>query len=500
MRRSGPRIHTAKTYGKDYEKIVRAFKAGKKGATPADIVAATGLPLNTVRELVPKAADEFSGRLEVTESGEILYSFPKGFNSRYRGLVPFCRRFFDKFIRGSIVTAAFLFKLWIMLMLLGYFVLFMAIALASLFLSAAASSSNNRSRRGGNMYFSMGIFNLIIRLWFYSELTRSFNSGYRQGRVKQRSKPLHRAIFSFVFGDGDPNARWEEQEKKAFIAFLQEHRGVISLPEFMAITGLKPDEAETEITSFCVEFNGSPEATEDGTVVYRFDEILLRSNPTNPRQEKKDGPPMLLKTLGAFSSNPEKMNWWFSLINGVNFLFGAYFLYNAATIGHGILGKGAGIYWFVYTFIYSFTNPLPIIFGFLGIVPLAFSILFWLIPLFRRSALKKKNEKIRFENFRRFSFSKIWTSPLAIKKTDLKPVYREAGPRNLKEAQDKIIKEMGSYVMPEVTLDEAKNEVYSFADLDREKRALEKYRASINPEDSLLGKTVFDSGIDSADY
>jgi hypothetical protein len=482
-------IFSTKNQGKLYEKVVTACKARKKGATPADIAADTGLPLNTVRELVPKAADEFSGRLEVTESGEILYSFPKGFNSRYRGFVPFWSNFFKKFIHFSMSTGTFLFKIWIMIMLLGYFALFMAIAFASLFLSVAASSSNNRSRRGGNTYLSMGIFNLIIRLWFYSELTRSF-SGQRNERAKPKSKPLHRAIFSFVFGDGDPNGHWNAQEKKAFIAFLQEHKGVISLPEFMALTGLKPDEAEAEIIAFCVEFNGSPEATEDGTVVYRFDEILLRSD---PKREKKSGLPLLIKSLRAFSSNPKNMNWWFSVINAVNLLFGAYFLYNGVAIGHGILGRGRGIYWLVYTFIYSFANPLPIIIGILGIVPLAFSVLFWLVPFLRGLALRKENEKIHLENFRRFSFGRIWNSPLLIKKTDLKPVYHEAGFYNLKEAQDKVIKEMGVYSIPNLTLDDAKNELYSFVELDREKQALEKYRASINPEASSLGKTIFDS-------
>ena len=483
-----PGIKIGQNDRKAYEKIVGAFKTRKKGATQADIAAATGLPLYTVKELVPRAADEYSGRLEVTESGEILYSFPQGFSSRYRGFVPFIRKFFNTLAKGSVTTAVFLFKIWIMVMLLGYFIFFMAIALAGLFLSVAASTGNSRSRRGGNLHFSMGIFNLIMRLWFYSELKNIFSSGYIQRKPKQVSKPLHRAIFSFVFGDEDPNVDWKEREKKTFIAFLREHSGVISLPEFMTLTGLRPDEAETEITTYCVEFNGSPEASEEGTVVYRFDEILLRSDGMG---EKNTGLPLLLKSPRSFSSNPGKMNWWFSLINAWNLLFGTYFLYNAVTIGHASpMGR---IYWFVYTFVSAFTNPLPIIVTFLGIIPLAFSILFWLIPLFRGIALKKKNKKLTFENFRRYAFRQIWKSPLAIKKTDLNPVNREASPSNLKDAQDRIIKEMGAYSIPEVTLDERKNEVYIFTDLDREKQALQKYRSSINPDASSLGKTVFDS-------
>ena len=106
-----------------YKKVITAFRARKKGATPADIAAATGLPLYTVRELVPKAADEYSGRLEVTESGEILYSFPGGFTSRYRGLGPFAKRTMDRLGRALVSIGAFVFKAWIMVMLIGYFLL-----------------------------------------------------------------------------------------------------------------------------------------------------------------------------------------------------------------------------------------------------------------------------------------------------------------------------------------------------------------------------------------
>jgi hypothetical protein len=128
----------------------------------------------------------------------------------------------------------------------------------------------------------------------------------------------------------------------------------------------------------------------------------------------------------------------------------------------------------------------------LGAIPLAFSVLFWLIPALRKWKLNKENEEIKFENFRKFSFSRIWSSPKAVKPSDLNPAQREASPRNLKLAQDKALKEMGAYALPEVTIAQD-GEVYSFPDLEREKIALEKYRSGVNPEASNLGKIVFDS-------
>jgi hypothetical protein len=410
----------------------------------------------------------------------------------------------EKFGKASKIAAAAVFKVWIMVMLVGYFVLFMLIALAALLVSVAASSSssNNSSsnRSGGGLYFASGIFNLIIRIWFYSELTKSMDRryyGYGRPAQAQRPKgrPLYKAIFSFVFGDGDPNAGWAAREKQAVIAYIQANRGVISLPEFMTLTGNSPAEAEEHITAYCAEFGGSPEATDDGTVVYRFDELLLRADKADRSFTGFSAP---IKRLFSFSSNTKKMNGWFGVINSVNLIFGGYFLYNAITTG-AILSQAhfdAASYLYGVTYILSSTliaNPLPFLTVGLGIVPLVFSVLFWLIPALRYFGLKRDNETIKLENLRKSGYGQIWDKPLAVKPADIAPRAKECRPKNMAAAQDRVIKEIGSYATPDVAIGPAGETVYTFTELDRERAALEKYRAGIKGDASALGKTVFDS-------
>jgi hypothetical protein len=315
-------------------KITDACRKQKNGATVADIAGRTSLPLAMVKDLIPKVADEYSARLQVTESGEILYSFPQGFRSKYRGPGVFMRSVLEKVGKGVKIFASWLFKVWIMVMLIGYFALFMLLALAALVISLSGGSSGNSDSRsgrsGGGLFFAGSIFNLIIRIWFYSELTKSMDPYYYDRRqAKPGGRPLHKAIFSFVFGDGDPNADWETREKQAVIAYIQANKGVISLPEFVMLTGLKPLEAENAVTAFCVEFGGSPEATEDGTVVYRFDELLVRAD----TRDRSFGGSSPVKRLENFSLNKTGMNMWFGIINGVNVLFGGYYLFNALNTG-----------------------------------------------------------------------------------------------------------------------------------------------------------------------
>jgi hypothetical protein len=263
----------------------------------------------------------------------------------------------------------------------------------------------------------------------------------------------------------------------------------------MALSGLPPSLAEEELCSRCAEFGGMPEVTEEGTLVYRFDELLLRSDapmPGNP------GSSPLIRGLKKFSGNTKKLNGWFAAINGVNLVFGSYFLFNALNTGpiaNQIQFNAAPyLYKFTYVLLHNLTAaPLPFIMAGLGIVPLVFSAFFWGIPALRYALLRGENEKIKLENLRKSAFSRIWFSPRGLKEEDIKAEQRECRPRNLRGARDRVIKEMGSYAVPDIAADEKGAMVYNFPDLEREKEALKKYRDAINPGDASLGKTIFDS-------
>lgn len=485
-----------------YARVVDAFKRKRDGATAVDIVGLTGLPLETVKGAVPAVADEFGARLRVTESGEVLYSFPSGFKSRYRGFVPTVKRALRAIGKGAAALAKAVFKVWIVVMLVGYFVLFMAIALAALLASVAVSASGSRderssSRRGdgmGGLILATHVFDLIIRIWFYSELTKSFNDPYGR-RYAQRppKRPLHQAVFSFVFGDGDPNADWETRERKAVVAYIQANKGVIALPEFMAITGKAPAEAESAITAYLVEFGGSPEATEEGTIVYRFDELLRRSD----TRERLFEPSTPLKKLKNFSSNPKKLNGWFIALNGANFLFGLYFL--SCSIGVGPIVQQAQITGstYLYAVAYLLFSPIadPLFFTsvVLGVVPLVFAVLFYLIPGLRRLRERDENERMKLENLRKEAYKRIWDQPAQVKSADFKPSLAECKPSDLPAARERMVVEMGAYAQPEVAIAADGNAEYAFPALKTERAALESYRSTMDLTKYELGKTVFDS-------
>ena len=475
-----------------YQKVVLSLKLRKKGATAADVCAATALPLSEVRELLPRAADEYSGHLQVTQSGEILYTFPGGFTSRYRGFYAAVKKIAEKLSAAARAVLVFLFKTWIMVMLIGYFVFFLALAIASVFISASGKSSDRG--RGGGGFGGTNLFGILWRVWFYTEMTRPRYGYGTVTRNKKEKRPMHRAIFSFVFGESDPNADWEDRESKAIIAYIQANRGVISLAEYMAFSGKNSMEAEDAILAFCARFGGSPEVTEEGTVVYRFDELLLRADSKNFTELS---PPV--KRLKTFSANSKGMNIAFILINAVNLIFGSYFLYHSIATGPLVTDfqyKSASyLYGFTHAILGIFTaDPAGVIRIALGLIPFLFSIFFWLVPTVRRFMENRENESTKLANFKRLGFSKIWSSPNNVEIGSLVTPAAECRPKNLADAGDRVIKDLGAISNVEIETGEDGKTLYSFKELEKEKNALQQYRAALDPSRSNLGKTVFDSG------
>jgi uncharacterized membrane protein len=473
---------------KAYQKIIEALKRRKSGVTIADISSSTALPLERIRCLMTKAADEFSGRLQVTQSGEILYSFPNGFKSRYRGLSAIIKK------AGTILSrvSTFLFKVWIVVMLIGYFFLFLALALAAVFVSIAARSSD-RDRGGG--FGGFNIFGILWRIWFVSEITRSRGYEYETvSRNKEAKRPLHKAVFSFIFGEGDPNDEWEEQQNKAVISYIRANNGVISLAEYMVFSGKNSMEAEEEILAFCKKYAGIPHVTEEGTIVYHFEDLLPGADP-----KKFAGLLPPVKRLKIFSVNKKSMNGWFIVINAVNLVFGSYFLYHSLSAGHLITEiqyqSASYLYGFTHILLELVTqNPAVFMGMVLGFIPLLFSVLFWLIPALRYFREKNENEETKLSNFKRFCFSKIWSQPFNIDMGKFDHKEKEFRPKDMDIARDRVIKDMGSYSSPDIETSENGKMLYSFKGLELEKQALDKYRSSLDSMRTKLGLTIFDTG------
>jgi len=490
------------------QQLVRAFRRRKKsGATIADLIADTGLPKQQVENAVKRVVYEYQGHLKVTESGEILYHFPHGMSNQVRGLGARARRFGRRALRVLGRAAAFLFKIWTMVMLVGYFLLFVLLVLAAMAASVVASSKGGGGGGGqrgglGSFYLTFMLFRLITNLWLYSALV--WGADPHRMRRKPKGRRLHQSIFAYLFGDGDPAADWPQRERTAFASFCRENRGVVTLEEVMHLTGRDSSEAQELINALLVDYEGEPDVTDNGTLIYRFPELLRTGGGEraveDPRRFAQERVPAI-----PFSNNKGSTNGWITFFNGFNLAFGSYFFF-VPLAGGVIAAEGfTAFYAFVLTLFaagFGVANPILFVFVALGLVPVVFSALFYAIAGLRKLAVNRENRRRRDRNVRRHVLRAIVDNPdyvdpeeIVAEVPERDSLGREAALGLVSSIVERVAAERGASVEEKRAASNGKPAafIYRFPDIQRELTDVRELRKTIDPEAYGTGEVVFDS-------
>ncbi|MBT3275013.1 MAG: hypothetical protein HN368_17795, partial [Spirochaetales bacterium] len=385
---------STKIYDYNNQKVRRILQStlqkSSRESSVADLVSRTGLPNYQVDQTLRTMLDENRGRLKATDSGELLYYFPEGFRNFKTGMKVRVARLLRRGVRSLTRAATYLFKMWIMVMLVGYFILFVVLLIAALIASiagSAASQGNSRSRsRGGGFgtfFLTTRLLQLFVSLWFYSDggRGRSGNRNWRRDfRTRGRNgRPLHQSVFAFVFGGEDPDKDRENYLKRTAIRFIQENKGVIAIDELIRLTGKTPEDANIMINDMLREYEGSPAVTEEGTVYYQFGSLMATT------RSEFSAIPFTANRLEMkpFNDNPQKTNRWIAFFNGFNILFGTFFLYFSLNPPIGLpietLGVLPRLYMIIGGFLSRLGDPTGFLLVGLGIIPVIFSLVFFAV-------------------------------------------------------------------------------------------------------------------------
>ena len=486
-------------------RLVKTLQRRKREATIADLVADTGLPTYQVEETIKQIVNDYQGHMKVTESGEVLYHFPHGMRNQVHGVIPRTRRFFRKV--GSWFGRALKvgFKVWTMVMLVGYFVVFVLLLLLAMVAAMAAQAKGGGGGGGGRggmggfgmFYLTTRLAQMFLYLWMFS--------GSRpdsRGR-KPKGPPLHQSVFAFVFGSGNPIADWDQKERRAFLAFLRENKGIATVEDLMQLTGHDYQRAQILMNRLLVEFNGEPEATEEGTLIYRFEEVL-RSADSSTDTLSGTVFNREMKPLIPFNNNKPSLNRWIGFFNGFNLVFGSYFTILTFMLP-GITAEGFGAFYLLVVALFAQITATPtaavtIVFWVMGLIPAVFSALFFTIPAVRRAREKKINERIQYENIRKRVINAVMEHP-----EEVDPEFIEVGEiqglsrDQVREIVTRIVGELAAergaevHQKREAMGDKPAAYTYHFHDIAREKQDVERVRSSIDTSRFETGQVVFDS-------
>jgi len=389
-------------------------RAGTR-VTVADVAAAGGMDLETARKgmVALAAALGQEASLEVSQAGEIVYVFPsdaKGALTRASSAAAF-REAFNNAKPALFTALRIAFGV-------ALFASIAAIYSALIILSSSGSSDRDRDERrsessfgGGGGFggggFGGGGFGFGPTLWYGPSPFDLFfyrpyytYGGYDYGGYEEERKPkmgFLEAVYSLVFGDGDPNTGRDQKVLAAVAASARRNGGVVTAeqlaplldpPEYRRAQGAVNVD-ESWVLGVLTRLNGRPEVTESGQLVYVFDDLQS----TAGKAQREERPPAIL----------EEQELPFSLADDGQLLLagalGALNLAGAAYLGVQLASLPAGI-------------VLP---GFLGAVKgaypalLAYAVGFVAAPAARYLGLGGQNAEIQERNRKR----KEWLSALS---------------------------------------------------------------------------------------
>jgi hypothetical protein len=273
--------------------------------TCGDVVTHTGIYLEEVRAGLLTLASQTGGHLQVTDTGEVIYVLAPDFRQillRKSVRLQF-KAWFDRFWAVGFYLVRISFGVLLIASITVVYLAILAITLATIF----------GSEGGGDCDDScvLGIFN-----WGGS----SSNSDSRMTEMEpSRSKKKQRkslnfleAVFSVLFGDGNPNADLEQRRWRYIGNLIHRQQGVAiaeQIAPYLDDLGQGYDkEYENYMLPVLTKFNGIPEVSPTGQLVYHFPD--LQATLKDRSDESNKVPKSLRERKWKFSkATPTQLRW-----------------------------------------------------------------------------------------------------------------------------------------------------------------------------------------------
>ncbi|XP_058087824.1 uncharacterized protein At5g03900, chloroplastic [Magnolia sinica] len=234
--------------------------------TIGDVASRAGLKLDEAEKALQALATDTGGFLEVSDEGDVLYVFPRDYRSKLAAKS--FRLKVEPLFEKSKAAAEYLIRVSFGTALIVSIVLVYTTIISLL---SSRSDEDNRGRRGGRSYDSS--FAVFFRpsdlFWYWDPYY------YRRQRIRTDDRMnFIESVFSFVFGDGDPNQGIEEERWKLIGQYIASNGGVVTAEELAPYLDVLPIKEsmddESYILPVLLQFDGHPEVDEEGNIVYRF--------------------------------------------------------------------------------------------------------------------------------------------------------------------------------------------------------------------------------------
>ena len=369
-------------------KIMTAVERLKYRVTVGDVAAQAGINVTLAERGLVALASETSGNLQVSDTGEIAYLFPQNFRAILR----------NKYFRlrlqewWSKVWAVLFYLIRIsfgLFLVLSIVLIFVTIAIILIALNSSRDSDRDRS---DNVSFNLPrIWVMPDLFWFFNPNPYGYDRAYSQGHPHRRTDNPDQmnfleGVFSFLFGDGNPNAQLEERRWRQMGTVIRNHGGAVvaeQLAPYLEVTAEQETDENYMLTAL-THFDGRPEVSPKGEIIYHFPELQ-----TTARAQQQQSVPAYLREMPWTFSQASPNQIMLAIGLGALNLIGALVLWTL--LGDGTLAVQLGG---LVAFVQS-------IFWLL----LSYGTAFLGIPLGRYVWIQGKNSKIEARNQQRQDYA-----------------------------------------------------------------------------------------------
>jgi hypothetical protein len=488
--------------------------------TIADAAAKGGLSLRDAERGLHFLSAKYRGTLSATDQGELLFRFPHGF-SLPLAQKPWFRRIVDSSWSALKAGARFVVRAWLTVALLGYALVFLAIALALAF--------SGRDDDGPGFDLAWVAVRVVSEaLWWtfhpFSPLaSRNVYDGSwwdggastsstaprgvgprtvkktvrRFGRdvvieetLPDENVPFYEKVNRFVFGPQEQKPDPRVVERK-LIAAIRFHKGRIGLLDVLRVTGLSRDDADPLMARLLLDYDGEVDVSDDGAITYRFEHLRKTAGDVGVVQP----PPAWSERVQvpAVTGNAASTNLLIGALNAFNLLMAwvAMSLNLSLDRLSWLLTAGSPM---------PEAPPPPSTALALGVVPFVFSLVLFALPVGRALWQGKRKRAADEENARRAVLKTILeeTERQATATATATGVYDAALKRAWQQEtgsapDDATLARAVAALGGDVDVDALATGrgLYRFRDLEAEVLELQKQRAAAKAEEESVGAVVF---------
>ncbi len=241
------------------DRTLQAIEKSNYRATVGDASAISGASVYDTQKALNALAADTGATLEVSNVGDLTYVFPKSTKAILSSKS--FKMKVEPVMSGVKSLASYLFRVAFGTSLVASIM----IVYTAIFALLSAQRSGDRDDRGRSYGGPRFYFYPSDLLWYWDPYY------YRRPRRRDREMNFFESVFSFVFGDGDPNLDFEKRRWELVGRAIRKNKGVMTAEQLAPYLDTVGYEDESFVLPALTRFEGTPEVNSvSGTIIYRF--------------------------------------------------------------------------------------------------------------------------------------------------------------------------------------------------------------------------------------